>query len=203
MAEIIDKNNGESYTMKPEDWDKVRNWAQQHSLWIIHFCTGCGAIEMPPTMTARYDMERFGMIPMATPRQADVMLITGYLAVKTLKRVVRVWEQMQSPKYIIGHGSCTINGGMYWDSYNTINQLEKFVPVEEYIAGCMPRPEAIIDGLRALMQKIKEGRALGWKHYEKYYAQYKRNQAMVFKPWWDEKEIEKMLAKDEKTEGGE
>ncbi|VAX22707.1 NADH-ubiquinone oxidoreductase chain B, partial [hydrothermal vent metagenome] len=92
--------------------DIIQNFARKHSLWVLAYGTGCGAIELPPTMTSRYDAERFGIRGSATPRQADVLLITGYLATKTLKRVIRTYEQMQEPKYVIGFGSCTINGGM-------------------------------------------------------------------------------------------
>ncbi len=88
----------------------IERFARKHSLWVLAYGTGCGAIEVPPTMTSRYDAERFGIRGAATPRQADVLLITGYLSVKTLKRVIRTYEQMQDPKYVIGFGSCTING---------------------------------------------------------------------------------------------
>ncbi len=166
--------------MRYEDWSEISRIASRKSLWIIHFCTGCGAIEMPPVMASRYDMERFGMGPMATPRQADVLLITGYLTVKTLKRVVNVYEQMQSPKYVVSFGSCPINGGMYWDSYNTIKRLDKYIPVDVYVGGCMPRPEGIMDALLKLMELIDRGEARGWEKYQRYYKQYKRNQEMAF-----------------------
>ncbi len=166
-----------------KDWKKIQRMLSKRSLWMVHFCTGCGAMEMPPTMTSRYDMERFGIIPMATPRQADLLLVTGYVAVKTLKRIVRVYEQMQDPKYVIAFGSCPINGGIYWDSYNTIKRLDKYIPVDMYIAGCMPRPEAIMDAFLKLMKDIDEGRADGWLRYKKYYEKYKANQRRVFKRW--------------------
>ncbi|MGA1866457.1 MAG: hypothetical protein ACMUFK_03195, partial [Thermoplasmatota archaeon] len=85
---------------------KLADWASARSMWLLWYCTGCGAVELPPCFTSRYDMERYGIGPMATPRQADIFLITGYLSVKTLKRVVRSYEQMQDPKYVLGHGSC-------------------------------------------------------------------------------------------------
>ncbi len=159
---------------------KLFKFAQSRSLWMMHFCTGCGAIELPPTMTSRFDMERFGIIPMATPRQSDLLLITGYLTVKTLKRVVRAYEQMPTPRYVIGFGSCTINGGMYWDSYNVIKKLELYIPVDIYINGCMPRPEAIIDAFLELRRRIAKGEANAWKNYIKNYAWYRKNQAEVF-----------------------
>ncbi|MDD3460113.1 MULTISPECIES: NADH-quinone oxidoreductase subunit NuoB [unclassified Mesotoga] len=157
-------------------WEKVANMLRSRSLWMLYYCTGCGAIELPPTMTSRFDMERLGIGPMATPRQADILLITGYLSTKTLRRVVYSYEQMQSPKYIVGFGSCTLNGGIYYDSYATINKLDLYVPVDLYLAGCMPRPEAIVSGFAALMSKIDRGEANGWKEYQEKNDWYKSNQ---------------------------
>jgi NADH-quinone oxidoreductase subunit B len=149
---------------------------------MLHYCTGCGAIELPPTMTARYDMERAGVMPMVTPRQADILLITGYLSVKTLKRVVLVYEQMQAPKYVVGFGSCTINGGMYWNSYATIKSLDRYLPVELYLAGCMPRPEAIVTGFNKLIKRVDRGEAESWKDYYENYEFYHGNQEETFGP---------------------
>jgi NADH-quinone oxidoreductase subunit B len=120
---------------------------------------------------------------MATPRQADVLLITGYLATKTLKRVIRAYEQMQDPKYVIGFGSCTINGGMYWDSYNTIKLLDRYIPVDVYINGCMPRPEAVITGFIELQNLIKQGKADGATKYKENLEWYRENQRKVIKNW--------------------
>jgi len=161
----------------------IKNFARKHSLFVLAYGTGCGAIEIPPTMTSRYDAERFGIRGAATPRQADVLLITGYLATKTLKRVIRVYEQMQDPKYVIGFGSCTINGGMYWDSYNTINSLDKYIPVDVFINGCMPRPEAVISGFVKLQEYIQEGKADGWLKYQNNIEEYRANQKRVIKNW--------------------
>jgi NADH-quinone oxidoreductase subunit B len=163
--------------------DIIQNYARKHSLFVLAYGTGCGAIEIPPTMTSRYDAERFGIRGAATPRQADVLLITGYLATKTLKRVIKVYEQMQDPKYVIGFGSCAINGGMYWDSYNTINMLDKYIPVDVYINGCMPRPEAVIAGFVKLQNLIQEGKADGWDKYKKNIDYYKENQKKVIPNW--------------------
>lgn len=158
----------------------IKNFARKHSLWVVAYGTGCGAIEIPPTMTSRYDAERFGIRGSATPRQADVLLITGYLSVKTLKRVIRTYEQMQDPKYVIGFGSCTINGGMYWDSYNTAKQLDQYLPFDMYVSGCMPRPEAMIDGFVALKEKIARGESDGGQRYKDNIDWYKANQKKVF-----------------------
>ncbi|RLD91420.1 MAG: NADH-quinone oxidoreductase subunit B [Bacteroidetes bacterium] len=163
--------------------ETIQNWARSHSIWVLAYGTGCGAIEISPTMTSRYDAERLGFRGAATPRQADVMLITGYLTVKTVKRVVRVYEQMQSPKYVVGFGSCTINGGMYYDSYNTINLLDRYLPVDVYINGCMPRPEAVLAGLSKLQQIIREGNANGAEKYLENLAWYKENQRKIAPNW--------------------
>ena len=155
--------------------DFIKNWARKHSIWVLAYGTGCGAIEIPPTMTSRYDAERLGVRGAATPRQADVLLITGYLTTKTLKRVIRVYEQMQDPKYVIGFGSCTINGGMYYDSYNTIKVLDKYLPVDVYINGCMPRPESVLSGFGKLQQLIAEGKANGAQKYKENHEYYRGN----------------------------
>ena len=159
--------------------DIIHNWARKHSIWVLAYGTGCGAIEIPPTMTSRYDAERLGVRGAATPRQADVLLITGYLTTKTLKRVIRVYEQMQAPKYVIGFGSCTINGGMYYDSYNTIKLLDKYLPVDVYINGCMPRPEAVLAGFGKLQELIADGKANGAEKYQENLEYYKANQKKV------------------------
>lgn len=163
------------------EWDELVNYFRGRSMWMLHYCTGCGAIELPPTMTSRWDMERFGIIPMATPRQADILLITGYLSIKTLKRVVYTYEQMSTPKWVLGFGSCTINGGIYWDSYGVIQNLNKYIPVDLYIAGCMPRPEAILDAFGKLKKMVQKGEAKGYEKYIKNYEWYKANQDKVFR----------------------
>ena len=165
--------------MTEEQYREISNMLRKRSLWMLHYCTGCGAMELPPTMTSRYDMERFGIVPYVTPRQADILLVTGYVNVKTLRRIVTVYEQMLDPKYVIGFGSCPINGGIYWDSYPVIKKLDKYIPVDLYIAGCMPRPEAVITSFRHLMDLIDKGKADGYKRYRENYAYYKENQRKV------------------------
>ncbi|MCB1877111.1 MAG: NADH-quinone oxidoreductase subunit NuoB [Chromatiales bacterium] len=164
--------------------DRIADHCRARSLFVLHYCTGCGAIELPPTMTSRFDLERVGMQPMVTPRQADILLITGYLSVKTLKRVVMTYEQMQGPKYVIGLGSCTINGGMYWNSYATIKLLDRYIPVDNYIAGCMPRPEAIQQVFLDLMGRIDRGEAQAWKDYYRRYDWYLGQQQQLFGTNW-------------------
>ncbi|MEN8223208.1 MAG: NADH-quinone oxidoreductase subunit NuoB [Acidobacteriota bacterium] len=164
-------------------WEKFNDWVRAKSLWVVSYGTGCGGIEIPPMVTSRFDAERFGVNMVGTPRQADVIIISGYLSVKTLKRVIRVYEQMQSPKYVVALGSCPINGGMYYDSYNTINMLELYLPVDIWVTGCMPRPEALLSGFSDLMTRIKDGRADGWKEYTDNLKKYRKNQEKVIKNW--------------------
>jgi NADH-quinone oxidoreductase subunit B len=164
-------------------FEKFLNWARSESLWVLGFGTGCGAIEMRPLMTPRFDAYRFGIQWRATPRQSSVFVISGYLSVKTLKRVIRSYEQMQNPKFVIALGSCTINGGMYWDSYNTINRLDHYLPVDVYVAGCMPRPEALLAGFDKLKHLIREGKGEGANLYAKNFDWYKANQKKIVKDW--------------------
>lgn len=154
----------------------ITRWFQSKSMFVVAYGTGCGAIEMPPTFTNRYDAERLGVVGVATPRQADVMILSGYLAFKTLRRVIRTYEQMQSPKYVIGLGSCTINGGMYWDSYNTVKKVDDFVPMDMVVNGCMPRPEGLLQGFVQLQEDIRAGKEAGWEKYEKNLPEYKARQ---------------------------
>jgi NADH-quinone oxidoreductase subunit B len=159
------------------------NWARASSLWILGFGTGCGSIELRPLMTARFDMYRFGIQGRPTPRQSCVFIVSGYLSIKTLKRVIRSYEQMQGPKYVMGLGSCTVNGGMYWDSYNTINRLDAYLPVDVYVAGCMPRPEALIAGFDELKKLIREGKGEGANTYAEKFDWYKANQKKIITDW--------------------
>lgn len=163
--------------------ERFYNWARSESLWILGFGTGCGAIEMRPLMTPRFDAYRYGVQWRPTPRQANLLIVSGYLSVKTLKRVIRVYEQMQNPKYVMGLGSCTINGGMYFDSYNTIKRLDYYLPVDVYVAGCMPRPEALLAGFQKLKHLIKAGQAEGANKYATEFDWYKKNQKEVIRDW--------------------
>ncbi|MCU7814908.1 MAG: NADH-quinone oxidoreductase subunit NuoB [Candidatus Thiodiazotropha sp. (ex Lucinoma kastoroae)] len=165
-------------------FDELVRFCRSRSLFILHYCTGCGAIELPPAMTSRFDMERLGIQPMVSPRQADILLITGYVSIKTLKRVILTYEQMGSPKYVIGICSCTVNGGMYWQSYATAKKLDEYMPVDLYIAGCMPRPEAVIAGLQQLMDRIYSGEANSWEDYFHNYDYYLGNQQKLFGDHW-------------------
>lgn len=159
------------------------NWARSQSLWILAFGTGCGAIELRPLVTSRYDISRLGMQPRPTPRQANLIMIGGYVSIKTLKRIVRSYEQMQGPKFVVAVCSCAINGGMYWDSYNTIKRIDEYIPVDVYVTGCMPRPEAVLAGFNKLKELIRTGKAEGQNLYIEKFDWYKENQKKVIKDW--------------------
>ena len=161
--------------------EKAVAWFRARSMFVLAYGTGCGAIEMPPVFTSRYDIERLGVIGVATPRQADILIVSGYCSPKTLKRVIRSYEQMNDPKYVIGLGSCTINGGMYWDSYNTIKKLDDYLPVDMFVNGCMPRPEALIEGFVKLQKRVRENSdEAGWIQYRDRYDVYFTNQKKLF-----------------------
>lgn len=136
----------------------IKTWAFTNSIWAIHFnsgsCNGCD-IEILATMTPRYDLERFGVKLEGSPRHADVLICTGPVTRQARERLVRTYEQMPSPKFVVAVGSCGISGGAFHDCYNVIGHIDEVIPVDAYIPGCPPRPEAIIDGLVKLVAKIR------------------------------------------------
>ena len=137
--------------------DQLINWARSGSPWFFQFGLACCAIEMIAAAQPRYDLERFGIMPRATPRQADVMIVSGTVTLKMANRLKRLYEQMANPKYVVSMGSCANSGGPYWQyGYHVVKGLDLIVPVDVYIPGCHPRPEALIEGLLHLKKKIRE-----------------------------------------------
>jgi NADH-quinone oxidoreductase B subunit len=141
--------------------EKIKNWARINSPWAIHFnsgsCNGCD-IEILATLTPRYDVERFGIKLQGSPRHADVLIATGPVTLQALDRLVRTYEQMPEPKFVIAVGSCALSGGVFDGCYSVIGDLNKVVPVDVYIPGCPPRPEAIIYGVVQLLESLKKGK---------------------------------------------
>jgi len=135
--------------------DDLYNWARLSSLWPLLFGTACCFIEFAALIGSRFDFDRFGLIPRSSPRQADLLITAGTITMKMGPQLVRLYEQMPNPKYVIAMGACTITGGMFSvDSPTAVRGVDKLIPVDVYLPGCPPRPEAIIDAIIKLRKKI-------------------------------------------------
>jgi NAD(P)H-quinone oxidoreductase subunit K len=135
--------------------DDLHNWARLSSLWPLLYGTACCFIEFAALIGSRFDFDRFGLIPRSSPRQADLIITAGTITMKMAPALVRLYEQMAEPKYVIAMGACTITGGMFSaDSPTAVRGVDKLIPVDVYIPGCPPRPEAIIDAIIKLRKKI-------------------------------------------------
>ena len=149
-------NRFEQDNVVVEKLEKLVNWARSGSPWYFQFGLACCAIEMMAAAAPRHDLTRFGAIPRASPRQSDVMIVAGTVTLKMASRVKRLFEQMSDPKYVISMGSCANSGGPYWQhGYHVLKGVDLVVPVDVYVPGCPPRPEALIQGLLELQKKIK------------------------------------------------
>lgn len=132
---------------------KIRNWGISFSLWPPHFTTACCGAEFAAASASRYDAERFGFLPFVSSRQTNVLFIEGTLTRKMAKAAKIVYEQMPEPKFVIAMGACAIEGGIFWNSYNIVKPYE-ILPVDVFIPGCPPRPEAVIQAVCMLREKI-------------------------------------------------
>ena len=151
LLERFDKDN-----IVVEKLDDLINWSRANSQWYFQFGLACCAIEMMAAAAPRHDLERFVAMPRATPRQSDVMIVAGTVTLKMAERVKRLFEQMSDPKYVISMGSCSNSGGPYWQyGYHVLKGVDLVVPVDVYVPGCPPRPEALLQGLLELQKKIK------------------------------------------------
>ena len=135
--------------------DDLYDWARLSSLWPLLFGTACCFIEFAALIGSRFDFDRFGLVPRSSPRQADLIITAGTITMKMAPALVRLYEQMPEPKYVIAMGACTITGGMFSvDSPTAVRGVDKLIPVDVYIPGCPPRPEAIMDAIVKLRKKI-------------------------------------------------
>lgn len=133
----------------------LSNWSRLSSLWPLLYGTSCCFIEFASLIGSRFDFDRYGLVPRSSPRQADLILTAGTVTMKMAPSLVRLYEQMPEPKYVIAMGACTITGGMFsTDSYSTVRGVDKLIPVDVYLPGCPPKPEAVIDALTKLRKKI-------------------------------------------------
>ena len=135
---------------------KVLSWARSHSLWYLSVGSGCCADELANTMGCRYDLERFGCLPQVDPAQADLLIVSGVISYKAAPHLKKIYDAMPSPKYVLAVGSCASCGGPYSPefSYSAVPGVDTILPVDVYVPGCPPRPEAIMNGLIALQEKI-------------------------------------------------
>jgi len=137
--------------------DQFINWARKSSLWPVTFGLACCAIEMMTTGSAHYDLDRMGVIFRASPRQSDLMIVAGTLTWKMAHVLRKIYDQMPEPKYVISMGSCAASGGVF-DTYSVVQGVDQVVPVDVYVPGCPPRPEALMYGILKLQEKIEKQR---------------------------------------------
>ncbi len=155
LIDLPEPRVGALSKIAPKPVKFVLNWGRRYSLWVFNFGLACCAIEFIATSMSRHDFIRLGVIPFAPgPRQADLMVVSGTVSDKMAPAVKRLYEQMPDPKYVISFGACSNCGGPYWDSYCVTKGVDQIVPVDVYVPGCPPRPEALLHGIVRLQEKI-------------------------------------------------
>lgn len=148
--------------------DRIYGWSRSNSLWPMMFGLACCAIEMICTAASRFDFGRFGMEVMRpSPRQADVMLVSGTVTKKMVPQIVRLYNQMAEPKYVVAMGACASGGGPFKEGYNVVSGIDRFLPVDVYIPGCPPTPQALLNGLITLQKKVEREKIREVRWYRK------------------------------------
>lgn len=157
-----------SNTVKITTLDRIYNWGRRYSAWPMMFGLACCAIEMIATAASRFDFSRFGMeIMRPSPRQADVMLVSGTVTKKMVPQIVRLYNQMPEPKYVVSMGACASGGGPFKEGYNVVSGIDKFLPVDVYIPGCPPTPQALLHGLITLQEMMDNQTIKDVRWYQK------------------------------------
>ena len=152
--------------------DDLYNWAKLSSLWPMLYGTACCFIEFAALIGSRFDFDRYGLVPRSSPRQSDLIITAGTITMKMAPALVRLYEEMPEPKYVIAMGACTITGGMFHDSYSVVQGVDRIIPVDVYVPGGPPRPEGLLHGLFTLQRKMRreklsERKAIALDHQSK------------------------------------
>jgi NADH-quinone oxidoreductase subunit B len=152
--------------------DRIYNWGRRASVWPMFFGLACCAIEMICTAASRFDLARFGMeIMRPSPRQTDLMIVSGTVTKKMIPQIVRLYNQMPEPKYVLAMGACASGGGPFKEGYNVVSGVDQFVPVDVYVPGCPPTPQALLNGLITVQKKIERESLKSVRWYRREAAQ--------------------------------